>query len=232
MANLSSEEKLIIKKQSYLYRLVLSVFAAICFATSTYFSLFSGEGRSFKQTISPLESSEIGPIEILKDNSVYYIEVRQPVSVDPRNFDQNTWSFVQGELLDHNKEFLFGFGDEFWAEIDEGETYSKTKYSFNVTFPVKGAYYLRFQSEAKKPKAGETRGNITVSLKPMAGSPTSHFYLGFFALLGIAAIWYFSDYRSKDDEDKKRISNISDESKIFIGLISCVMLFIFAEFIC
>ena len=62
--------------------------------------------------------------------------------------NNNDWSAVTGNVLDQDKNYLFGFGQEFWKESgydsDGRWTESKTKYDMKVTLP-KGIYYLEFE---------------------------------------------------------------------------------------
>lgn len=90
----------------------------------------------------------VGPVEIQKDNTVCIIKSYQDVGI-------NQSSFVTGNVLSENKEYLFGFGKDVWNEEgydDEGYWHeTENNYETKVTFPIKGKYYFEFESEATDP---------------------------------------------------------------------------------
>lgn len=86
----------------------------------------------------------VGPVDIQKDNTVCIIKSYQDVGL-------NQSSFVTGNVLDENKEYLFGFGKDLWNEegYDDGYWHeTENNYETRVTFPIKGKYYFEFETEA------------------------------------------------------------------------------------
>lgn len=160
---------------------VLLGFSGLCFLTSFIFNVDSGSSAQIKQTL-PFNGGDVGPIQVGKRNSVYNIEVQKDISQYGR------WSFVGGDVLDNNKQFLFGFGEELWKESgydSDGPWYEeKTAYDLKVTFPQPGDYYLRFKAES----SSSDRGNIKVSVSPKIGSSLAHFVLGIMSLIGVLVL--------------------------------------------
>ena len=153
--------------------LVLIVFGVVCLITAGFFSI--SRGTSIQKDL-PLEGGMVGPIEVKKDNTVYLIKVFQFVRND------NAWSAVTGNVLDQDKNYLFGFGQEFWKESgydsDGRWTESKTKYDVKVTLP-KGTYYLEFETD---PSPGVDSG-ISVSVSGKMGSSLPFLISGILALI-------------------------------------------------
>ena len=92
----------------------------------------------------PSGGGTLGPIHVEGDRGIYKIHVSQ------RIINDNDWSYVTGEVLDENKNYLFGFGQEFWKASgydSEGHwTERKTDYATKVTLQ-KGTYFLNFEFE-------------------------------------------------------------------------------------
>ena len=108
---------------------VLLGYAALCFVTAIIMNW--GVGKTYRETLKS-NGSMVGPIEVQKKNTVFLIEVRQPVQYQ-------RFSFVQGSVLNAQKQYLFGFGEELWAESgrdSEGAwSESKQEYDHKVTLP-------------------------------------------------------------------------------------------------
>ncbi len=142
-----------------------------------------GAGKSLKESL-PAAGGTIGPIEVKKDYSVYLIRVKQAIK------SYGAWSFVSGDVLDENREYLFGFGKEFWKESgydSDGTWYeSVSDYDMKVTLPKKGAYYLRFNADMSRPGAG---GDIQVTVQPKYGSSLAHFILGIIGIIACIIVW-------------------------------------------
>ncbi|MCP4481562.1 MAG: hypothetical protein GY817_01860 [bacterium] len=159
------------------YAFVLIVFAIICLITAGIFNM--NRGKVYHQTLAAT-GGEIGPIEVKKDRSVYFIKVKQ-------NVPTSKWSFITTELLDDKKEYLCGFGKEFWQEEGrDSEGYWReavNSYKMKITIPKKGRYYLNFDVEKNDYLANKI--NIIVSKKN--GSALPFFLVGLLALfIGIA----------------------------------------------
>ena len=100
------------------------------------------------KTSLPKTGGLIGPVEIKKDNTVCTIKSYQDVAL-------NQSSFLTGNVLDENKQYLFGFGKDLWNEEgndDEGYWHeTENNYETRVTFPIKGKYYFEFEAEPTDP---------------------------------------------------------------------------------
>lgn len=164
----------------------------ISLLTAAYFS--SGE-RLTRQTI-PATSAMIGPIQITEPGTVLEITVQQALVApsDPYGGGGSTWSFVGGEVLDDEHEYLFGFGGELWAESGFDGSYwteSDTTYDLKVTMPEAGTYYLGFNTESDP---NIQPNDITVTIDRKRGSAIPHFVLG---LVGVVFGFFMSLIASK-----------------------------------
>jgi hypothetical protein len=124
---------------------ILFVFSIISFITMG--QLDSNISPALKTSL-PKTGGLIGPVEIKKDNTVCTIKSYQDVAL-------NQSSFLTGNVLDENKQYLFGFGKDLWNEEgndDEGYWHeTENNYETRVTFPIKGKYYFEFETEATDP---------------------------------------------------------------------------------
>ena len=170
-------------KHSYSYLLVLSIFSAACFITTAYLEFSPSDDVLYRGQLPP-EGGELGPIHITRDNLVGVIVVRnEPVlSSGYYTYPVSSWSFIEGELLDSEKEFLMGFGDEMWKERDSEGTYDQSEYELSLTFPEQGDYYLNFISEFESAQA---RADIFVKVTAKNGNSSMHFLMGIVALIGV-----------------------------------------------
>jgi len=154
----------------------------VSLATAAWFT--TGE-PVFSDQLPP-EGGIIGPIQVPAPDTVLEVGIQQRLNLPSGRsaFGTNsTWSFVSGEVLDAEQEYLFGFGGELWKERGYDGSYwteAKDDYSLKVTIPDAGAFYLSFTVEAP-PSASP--GPITVSVDRMRGSAIPHFVFGVCALL-------------------------------------------------
>lgn len=170
---------------------VFIVTALISFMTAW---LFSHESEhSFSGTIEPdiipyqalnsdtseqeentTTATSFGPLTTKKYNETYAIRVAASLPV-------NTWSFVEGEVLDEEKEYLFSFGKELWHETgrdsDGPWTESENNYTMKITLPEPGTYYFRFKTQGRYDVAA-----LRVVISKRYGSSLPHIMLGLFAL--------------------------------------------------
>ena len=95
----------------------------------------------------------------------------------------NSWTFVEGQVLDEKKEYLFSFGKELWAEsgrdADGVWSESDTSYSIDLTIPNPGLFYLKFESD----RYADKRRGIAVIVTRKNGSWIPHFWFGLVCLL-------------------------------------------------
>ena len=163
------------------YALLFLGYAVICLITSMF--LNSAAGEKMQKTL-PASGGIIGPVETQDDNDVYLIRVMQRV----RSYGD--WAFVEGEVLDKNKQYLFSFGDEFWKETgydSDGRWYEEKKqFKMKVTFKEKGDYYLNFKTETSKPNAGN---NLAVQVVPIKASSLAHLWLAVLSLVACLIMW-------------------------------------------
>jgi len=124
--------------------IVLSLFGLLCIVTAL---VLSGSGKRELKAKLPPEGGQVGPVVVKKANTVLAINVEQQFRVDG-------WSYLEGEVLDADENYLFGFGDELWAEsgYDEGNWHEeKNDYDLYVTIPEPGTYYLGFVGQVGLP---------------------------------------------------------------------------------
>ncbi len=167
-------------------------FAALCFFTSLFLNMTVG--TKLEESIPPAGGT-VGPIEVKSDFSVYLIKVKQGLS-------DGSWSFVGGDVLDENKNYLFGFGKEFWRESgydsDGRWQESDTSFDMKVTFPKKGKYYLKFNAEMSQSRPG---GTIKLTVLPKRGSSLAHISLGILGILIAVVLWARANVTSGDWEN-------------------------------
>ena len=161
---------------------VVSLLTAAYFTTS----------KRFLTDRLPSTGGIVGPLEITEAGTVLEIRVDQALNLSGgrRSFGtRSTWSFVSGEVLDAEQEYLFGFGDELWKESGYDGTYwteAKDDYELKVTMPEAGTYYLEFTTEL--PQIGRaargSAGPIVVRIDRATGSAIPHLMLGIALILG------------------------------------------------
>jgi len=167
---------------------VLLVFAALCFFTT----LFQDHNTKTVTKTLPATGGELGPIRTQKPNRVFKIAINQNVSV-------NAFSSVEGEVLDANKNYLFGFGNELWAEAGrDAEGYwseSKTNMSHKFTLKKPGEYHIKITSTPRNPADIGTM-NITVTQK--AASSLYHFILAIISAIAAAGLLAVANLNLED----------------------------------
>lgn len=160
---------------------VFIVFGLLSLLTSWIYSAKTEEvvNTSFRPNNHD-KAAKIGPINVSKYDKIYNINIKiDYISV-------NSWSFVEGQVLNSDKQYLFSFGKELWHEkgrdADGAWRDIEDKYSINITFPKRGTYYLQFNTESNR---GPTSITVTVSTK--RGSSLPHLWFGIVILIiGIA----------------------------------------------
>jgi len=116
----------------------------------------------------------IGPLVVNKFKEVYSVSIYS-------NLPVNSWAFVEGEVLDAEKDYLFSFGQELWHETgyDEGSwEESENSYTMKITFPQPGSYYLNFKTQGSS-----NPDTIYVKIKKHRGSSVPHTSFGIICLL-------------------------------------------------
>lgn len=136
------------------------------------------------KTNPPVEAGEqlpalnygmIGPFTVTGTNQVFRIRVAADVTT-------NSWSFVEGELLDAEKEYLLSFGQELWDETgsEDGEFWAEADeiYAMKLTVPHPGQYYLNIKTQGPI-----VPSQITVAISRVYGSSIPHLAFGVITLL-------------------------------------------------
>jgi len=193
-------------KSSY----ILGVFGVICLLGA---AIFSSDVSEVETKILPGEGGIFGPLMIKEKNSSYEVTLKNYVAL-------NKWSHIEVEVLDANKNYLFGFGDDMWHESgrdsDGAWVESKTDYSMDITFKEPGEYYLNVGSERNDGKGG----SIAISAVKKRGSNIAFLTIGVVSLI-FAVITYYSGTMSRSSGNKKGTRNI-------ILIVVLIMFFILA----
>ena len=147
--------------------------------------LYSGEkGQSISGTMQPRlialnggKPPEFGPIHVSSNNESYQVQIVAS------GIPNQGWSFVQGEVLNAQKQYLFSFGDELWHEsgYDDGPWDEQhNSFDINVDFPQPGTYYLRLKFESK---GSSHPSSVTVRIIRKRGSYIPHLWFGLITLI-------------------------------------------------
>jgi hypothetical protein len=170
---------------------IISLITAWAFSMETQ-RLFSDKIRTYASPSSPNQHAiageeeegkgmaTIGPITVQRHKEVYKISIASDIP-------ENNWAFVEGEVLDAEKDYLFSFDKELWHETgsDSDGFWRELQdyYSIKVTFPQPGQYYLNIKTDG----SFFTHDTVQVIISKKRGSSIPHMAFGFFALLiGIA----------------------------------------------
>ncbi len=165
---------------------IISLITAWIFSMETQ-RLFSDTVRTYVYPSMPTqqavagESEEgkdvatIGPITVQRYKEVYEISIAS-------GLPENSWAFVEGEVLDAEKDYLFSFGKELWHETgydsDGAWRESDNNYSMKITFPQPGQYYINLKTEGSF-----TPDAVQVNISKKRGSSIPHMVFGVLTLL-------------------------------------------------
>ena len=154
--------------------LLFLAFSILCLATTLFFST-----SLTQQSFSISHNGVFGPIEVKEDQAVH------EVTISARDLLNNSWAFVEAQLLDANREYLFSFGDELslysGRDSDGPWVESKYNYSTRLTIPKAGTYHLRFLIEQRQGSRGH--GQFAATVRQLRGSTLPFFVAGIAALL-------------------------------------------------
>lgn len=156
--------------------LICLIFSLISFMTSQYYG--AKTEKVVHASFQPTPTSNRAETKLLvnKYNESYEITVMASLELQ-------SYSFVEAQVLDANKEYLFSFGEELWYEQGrDSDGYWKEGnhgYSMDITFPKPGSYYLLFDVE-KTPKTPKV---LTVKVAKKRGSSVPHAALSLICLL-------------------------------------------------
>lgn len=168
------------KPRSWKQRLILPLmaFGIACLITSFFLGFVASEDIMTNQVV-PASGGIVGPFTIEDNGTVLEIEIDQRLPLQ-------TWSFVSVALLDENKQWLIGFGDEFWHESGYDGGYweqSVNQYEANLTIPDDGRYYLKIKPQTDMRPAVATKHDIYVSMTTRGFSTIPHFAAGIIAII-------------------------------------------------
>ena len=127
-------------------------------------------------TPSPTNPSfEIGPFQATRHNQAFSIQVDTQLPVQ-------SWSFVEGQVLDGNKNDLFAFGEELWHEQGrDSDGYwreAEDQFTLDITLPKRGQYYLAF-----KTNSNNWPSSVKFRVYKKAGSSIPHLWFGIFLII-------------------------------------------------
>lgn len=151
---------------------ILGGLGLACLLLALIFSTSTGNKQSLTL---PGNGGVFGPITVKENNTAYTITVQNHVPL-------NSWSNINIDVLDHQKQLLFAFSDGMWHERgrDSDGTWieSKSKFTIDTTFKEAGQYYLSVTAE----RNDDTGRNITISAVQKRGSHLPFLILGAIAL--------------------------------------------------
>lgn len=155
---------------------IFIVFGLLGLLTAWFYS--HETDRVLQTAFSPTKqgaSAEVGPLNVRKYGEVYSINIKADL---PRQ----SWSHIQGEVLNSNKQYLFAFGEELsrYSGVDSDGSWSEVKndYDVNVTFPKPGVYYAKLSVEGDR-----FPSNVQVKISKKRGSALPHFWFGILSLI-------------------------------------------------
>ncbi len=157
--------------------LVAMAFGVLSLVTA---GVFAYSGRSVLSTTIPPQGGRVGPITTVRPNTVLEVDVHQAFRMDG-------WTYLEAEVQDAEGEYLFGFGDELWAEsgYDDGAWHEeKNDYDVCVTMPNPGNYYLAFAgSDSGAGTISPPGFDVGVTVEEKHGSSVPFFAAGLTALI-------------------------------------------------
>ncbi|MDN5862179.1 MAG: hypothetical protein L0H19_01895 [Salinisphaera sp.] len=167
------------QKKSWMGRLVLPLlgFGVICLITAFFLSFIASDQLLLDKV--PATGGVVGPFTIKEDGTVLVAEVSQSLPLQ-------TWSFVSLALLDQKKQWLIGFGNEFWHEAGyDGGRWEQavSSYEATLTIPKDGQYYMQVKPENNMRPAAAAGNEITVRLTTRGFSTIPHFAAGMIAII-------------------------------------------------
>lgn len=128
----------------------------------------------------PVEVVLAGPFEVDKYRAVYGLDLK--ISGLP----QNSWTYLEGELLDEEQNYLFSFGRELWHEtgVSEGEYWSESRTAHDLKFTIArpGRYYLNLKLDAGE-IGGAVPDSVSLKLTRRLGSAMPHALFGLLCLV-------------------------------------------------
>lgn len=172
---------------------LVMLFGLVSYATSCVMDV--NAGLEVEETL-PASGGTVGPVQVEEANAVLHFTVEQNIDRGSGTFKR--WSFITAEVLNADKEYLTGFGEELWHEAGYDDGYwRENKHSFNakMTLPEAGTYYFRFKPESDV-GAGEL-SQISVDIEEDLGSSLPHHVAGILGLLLGGGLWVMGHQRTE-----------------------------------
>lgn len=176
------------KQRSWARKLILPLlgFGVLCLLTS-FFLGFVASDKILSDYV-PASGGIIGPFTIEEGGTVLDVTVSQQLPMQ-------TWSFVSIALLDEDKQWLIGFGGEFWHEegYDDGYYWNQadSQYQATVTVPEDGRYYLQIKPDTDMQPAQVADSTIFVEATTRGFSTIPHFAAGILAIIAAFGLLFF-----------------------------------------
>ncbi len=180
--NYKSIKKRRSNKPSRKLSLVFFFWGGIGLLTSWHFN-DTIEERNYNVNLEAISNTtyaaSVGPITTTKYKEVYEISLRTTIFYE-------TSFFVESEVLDENKQYLYSFGEELWYErgydSDGSWTDTKNTYEMKVTFAKPGRYYLNFKAEDSF-RPNKIPRELSITLSKKRGSALPHFWFGILSIV-------------------------------------------------
>lgn len=154
---------------------ILLAFSVVYFVTALVLDFNSG---LLKKEELPGNGGIVGPVQVAGAGTVLEIKIAQHL------YKNRAWSFVTGELLDANKSYLTGFGDELYYEEgwDDGRwVEAERDFEDKLTIRKAGQYYFKFNVESNEPVDQLPALRVEISKKVASSVP--HFAGGMILLI-------------------------------------------------
>lgn len=167
------------KKVTWQRQLVIPLlgFGVLCLLTAFVLSFIASDELLVQKV--PATGGIVGPFTITDDGTVLDVEVSQALPLQ-------TWSDVSVGLLDARKQWLIGFGGEFWHEsgYDGGRwEEADSEYHASLTIPDDGRYYLQVKPQNNLRASAPGNHAITVRANTRGFSTIPHFAVGIVAIV-------------------------------------------------
>jgi hypothetical protein len=165
------EKRTSTRKLSY----ILIGFSVLYFLTALILDFDSGLS---KREDLPGTGGIVGPMQVGKKGAVLQVKISQFLH------ENRSWSFITGELLDSNKNYLTGFGDELFYEEgwDDGHwVESERDFEDKLTIEKPGKYYFKFNVESNEPASKLPPLRVEITRKLASSVP--HFAGGLILLI-------------------------------------------------
>lgn len=155
---------------------VCIVFGLLSLVTAWFFTFDIDQGQQkVVQPTSAGQTFELGPIVTKKYKEVFKVEVNANIPIQ-------SWSFIEGQLVDAQRQYIVGFGEELWREagIDSDGRWEEAddNYTMHITIPKPGSYYLQFNVEGN-----QLPNQLKFQIVKIRGSSIPHLWFGIILII-------------------------------------------------